>query len=220
MAQTDSSQNDSGAQADAGAARLPLYKRRWFWMLYAAALVASLAFAAFQMHRFFNAHRSAPGAGVFSRTRRGHGRIGPPAAPPTSGPSEMTDNPLAGVGMKPLDADPDEIDPPRGSVRRSAFVRKADGEVEMMAIYGWQGHADQAADHYKAYLKGRGMELLSDRVHLPRSATTRPATRPSRRSRRVLIFQGSKRHVTVTLRRLSGDDEMVSISLIVVRREQ
>jgi len=219
MTDPDSSQSVSDAPAGETAVRVSIYKRRWFWVLYAVVLVVSIAFAVFQVHRFFTSQGSNSSAGTFSGVRRGHGRIGPPAAPPTSGPSEMTDNPLAGVGMKPLGDDPDGIRPPRGAVRRSAFVREADNEVEMMATYGCQGHPDQAAEHYKEHLIARGLKLLGDRIHSARSATTRAATRPSARSRRVLVFRGPKCHVTVTLRKVSGDDTRLSIALIVVRRD-
>jgi len=213
----DSSRSSSDASGDASEARGGVQRRRWFWVLYAVVLIASVSFAAWQGIRFFRVEKEPSGPPIFNSLRRGYGRIGPPAAPPTTGPGEMTDNPLAGVGMTPLDGDPDGIAPPRGAVRRSAFTRRTVGEVEMMARYTWQGSADRAAGYYKKYLAGKGMKFLGEQTRTGRPATTRPGSSRNARPRRVFVFHGPGRHVTVTLRKMSGGDDMLSITLNLVR---
>ena len=128
----------------------------------------------------------------------------------------MTDNPLAGVGMKPLDGDPDGIAPPRGAARRSAFMRRTDDEVEMMARYTWQGSAERAAEYYREYLSREGMKFLGEQIRTGRSASTRPDSSRNARPRRIFVFHGPRRHVTVTLREMPGNDEMLSITLNLV----
>jgi len=148
--------------------------------------------------------------------RRGYGQIGPQAPPPTTGPSEMTDNPLAGVAMTPLDGNPGGLAPPKGAVRQSAFVRRTGGEVEMMARYTLQGSADQAAEYYREYLGGKGMKFLGEQVRTGRSASSRPNSSRHVRSRRIFVFHGPKQHVTVTLREMPGNDKTLSITLNLV----
>ena len=191
-------------------------KRRWFWVLYAVVLIASVSFAAWQGIRFFRGENGSSGPPIFNSLRRSHGRIGPPAPAPTTGPGEMTDNPLAGVGMAPLNGDPDGIVPPKGAVRRSAFVRRTGDEVEMMARYTWQGSTDRAAGYYREYLSGKGMKFLGERTRTGHSAATRPKSSRNARLRRIFVFHGPRRHATVTLREMSGDEEMLSITLNLV----
>ncbi|MCP4374587.1 MAG: hypothetical protein GY794_00185 [bacterium] len=128
----------------------------------------------------------------------------------------MTDNPLAGVGMKPLNADPGQIAPPPGSLRRSAFVRRTNGEVEMMARYIWQGSADQAAEYYKKYLEGKNMKFLGEQFRAGRTTSTRPDSARNIRPRRIFVFHGPKRHVTLTLREMSENDNTLSITLNLI----
>ena len=128
----------------------------------------------------------------------------------------MIDNPLAGVGMKPLDGDPDGLAPPKGAVRRPGFVRRGGDEVEMMASYTWKGSADRAAEYYREYLGGKGMKFLGEQTRTGRSAATRPGLSRNARPRRIFVFHGPGRTVTVTLREMTGNDRMLSITLNLV----
>ena len=211
-----SQQNSPNASGGASEGFGGIHKRRWFWVLYAVVLIASVSFAAWQGIRFFRGGKKSSGPPIFNSLRRSYGQIGPPALPPTTGPGEMTDNPLAGVGMTQLDGDPGGIAPPKGAVRRSAFVRRTDDEVEMMARYAWQGSADQAAEYYKKYLAGKDMKFLGEQTRTDRSTTTRPDSSRNARPRRIFVFHGLKRHVTVTLRKMPRNDEMLSITLNLV----
>ena len=217
MTAPDSLQSSSSASGNASEGRGGVSRRQWFWILYAVVLTASISFAVYQGVRFF---RGEEGASTKrpppNSVRRAYGRIGPTAPPPTTGPSEMIDNPLAGVGMRPLRGDPDGIAPPKGASRRSAFVRRTDGEVEMMACYTWQGSADHAAEYYREHLGGKGMKFLGEQARTGRSASTRPDSSRNARSRRIFVFHGPKRHVTVTLRKMPGNDNMLSITLNLV----
>ena len=216
MIDSDSSPASTTAPEGASGVSSRVPKRRWFWVLYAILLIASVGFAAYQGVRFFRGVKESSRPPVFDSVRRGHGTPGPPAPPPTTGPGEMTDNPLAGVGMTPLKGDPDGIAPPRGADRRSAFVRRVGGEVEMMARYTWKGSADKAAEYYREYLVAKGMKFLGEQTRAGRLAATRPASSPSARPRRIFVFHGSGRHVTVTLRELPGKDGILSITVNLV----
>ena len=220
MTGPDSSQSSSDASGGASEVRVGVRKRRWFWIFYAVVLIASVSFAVYQGIRFFRDEKGSFGPPVFNSVRRGrHGRIGPAAPSPTTGPSEMTDNPLAGVGMRPLDGAPDGIAPPKGASRRSAFVRQTGDEVEMMARYTWQGTADQAAEYYREYLSGKGMKFLGEQTRTGRSASTRPDSSRNARPHRIFVFHGPKRYVTVTLREMPGNDKMLSITLNLVHTD-
>ena len=131
----------------------------------------------------------------------------------------MTENVLAGVGMESVEGDPGGLVPPKGAQRRSAFVRRVGREVEIMALYAWSGSFDQAAEYYKEYLVRKGMTFLGERSGPRPSASTRPKSSRTRSPYRVLAFQGDKRHITVMLRRRSGNDGMLSISLSIVYPE-
>ncbi len=216
MPDPDSSQSSFNASGGASEGTGGVRKRKWFWVFYAVVLIASVSFAAWQGIRFYRGRKESSGPPIFDSLRRSYGRIGPPAAPPTTGPGEMTDNPLAGVGMTPLDGDPDRIVPPGGAVRRSAFMRRTGGEIEMMARYTWQGSVDRAAEYYKKYLAGKGMKFLGEQTRTERSTATRPGSSRNSRPRRIFVFHGPKGHVTVTLREMTGNDDMLSIILSLV----
>jgi len=214
---TDPDSSQSSSKASGGSEGTDgVRKRKWFWVLYAVVLIASVSFAVWQGNRFYRARKESSGPPIFDSLRRSYGRIGPSAAPPTKGPGEMTDNPLAGVGMTPLDGDPDRIAPPRGAVRRSAFMRRTGGEIEMMARYTWQGSMDRAAEYYKKYLAGKDMKFLGEQTRAGRSTTTRPGSSRNARPRRIFVFNGPRGHVTVTLREMTGNDDMLSIILSLV----
>jgi len=213
MTGSDPAQSSSNASDGASEGSGGVRKRRWFWILYAVLLIASVSFAAWQGVRFFRGVKGSSGPPVFNSVRRSYGRIGPPAPPPATGPTEMTDNPLAGVGMTPLNGDPDGIAPPKGADRRSAFVRRGRDEVEMMARYTWKGSADQAAEYYREYLVGKGMKFLGEQTRTGRSASTRPDSSRNTPLRRIFVFSGPKGNVTVTLRKMRGNDKMLLIAL-------
>ncbi|MDP6633651.1 MAG: hypothetical protein QGG42_02015 [Phycisphaerae bacterium] len=212
MTGPNSSQSSTDASDSAPQVRRGAGKRKWFWVFYAVLLIASVGFAIYQGVRFFRGDEGTEEPTRFTSVRRSS-RIGPPEQPPTTGPSEMTGNPLAGVSMTPVKKDPEGLLPPNGAVRRWAFERRTGDEVEMMASYAWRGSEDQAVDYYKEYLGGKGMKFLGEHNRKASSASTRP--RPSRvtRPRRVLVFQGLKRTVTITLRPGRGADGMLSITL-------
>ena len=128
----------------------------------------------------------------------------------------MTDNPLAGVGMAPLAGDPDGIAPPKGSVRRPAFVRRSHNEVEMMARYVWGGSVERAVEYYKEYLSGKGMPFLGERTSTGLRSSTRPNSSRNVRPRRTFVFHGPKGYVIVTLRRVTGKDDTLSITVNLV----
>ena len=185
-----------------------------FWCVYAVALTASMSFAVYAGVRYFRGPAPDPGAERFFDTwRRSPNSIGPEAPEPERGPGEMTDNPLAGVAMKSLDEDPDQIAPPNGAKRRSAFVRRAKGEVEMMARYVWSGSPDQAEEYYRKYLAERGMTFQGRRIIAPPEPSTRPVSARTVRPRRIVVFHGPKGYVTVTLRKASNEAGMLSIVL-------
>ncbi len=173
-------------------------------------MIVSVSFAVYQGVRYFQG----PGKPAYHvDVRRGYGQIGPSSLPLVAGPREMTDNPLAGVGMKPLNADPGQIAPPPGSFRRYAFVRRTNGEVEMLAKYRWQGSADQAAEYYIKYLEGKNMKFLGEQSRTGRTTSRRSGSATNLRPRRIFVFHGPKRRVTLTLREMSENDNTLSISL-------
>ena len=132
----------------------------------------------------------------------------------------MTDNPLAGVGMKPLNDDPGGLKPPPGSLRRWAFVRRTGDEVEMMAQYAWRGSFDAAAEYYKKYLGDKGMEFLGEQSPKTPGTSTRPKSTRAVRPRRVLVFHALKKHASVTLRHGRKNDQMLLITLNLVYPER
>ncbi|MBL7218612.1 MAG: hypothetical protein ISS69_00735 [Phycisphaerae bacterium] len=218
MTGPDSSQSSSNTSGGASEGRGGVRKRWWFWVLYAVVLIVLVGFTVYFYQRVRSPQgreeSSDPSKSCF--VRRGYGRIGPQAPPPTTGPSEMTDNPLAGVAMTPLDGNPGGLAPPTGAVRQSAFVRRTGGEVEMMARYTSQGSADQAAEYYRKYLGGKGMKFLGEQTRAGRSASSRPNSLRYARPRRIFVFHGPKRHVTVMLREMPGNDKTLSITLNLV----
>jgi len=96
-------------------------------------------------------------------------------------------------------------------------MRETVGEVEMMAFYVWPGDSDGAAEYYKEYLGGKGMKFLGEQTRGGVSASTRPNSSRIVPLRRIFVFHGPKRHVTVTLRQTPGNDGMLSIILNLVR---
>jgi hypothetical protein len=221
MTDNDLSQSSSNASDGAGKTQRRVGKRASFWVLYAIVLTASIGFAIWQGVRFFQGQEGGSAeVPKFPSLRQGRdGRIGPPKLPTTAGLGAMTENVLAGVGMESVEGDPGGLVPPKGAQRRSAFVRRVGREVEIMALYAWRGSFDQAAKYYKEYLGGKGMTFLGERTEPRASASTRPKSSRPRRSYRVFVFQGPKRHVTVTLRRKSENDEMLLIALNLVYPE-
>jgi hypothetical protein len=221
MTDNDLSQSSSNASDGDGKTHRRVGKHASFWVLYGIVLTASIVFAIYQGVRFFQGQEEGTAeAPKFPSLRQGQdGRIGPPELAPTTGLGAMTGNVLAGVGMEPVDGDPGGLVPPKGAQRRPAFVRRVGREVEIMALYAWRGSFDQAAEYYKEYLGRKGMTFLGERTKTGASASTRPKSSRPRRSYRVFVFQGPKRHVTVTLRRKSENDEMLLITLNLVYPE-
>ncbi len=186
---------------------------RWLWAL-SIVLIALVSCAIYI--GFFWSGTESSGPPVYDSLRRSFGPIGPEEPPPVKGPGEMTGNPLAGVGMTPLKGDPDGIAPPRNAVRRSGFVRRSHKETEMMARYVWTGSTDRAMEYYKEYLVGKSMTFIGERTSTRRRPSTRPGSSRDVRPRRILVFHGPKGHVTITLREMTGNDGMLSISLNLV----
>ncbi|MBT3201190.1 MAG: hypothetical protein HN350_14915 [Phycisphaerales bacterium] len=165
--------------------------------------------------RYFSNRHDDQSPGVVSVRRGQEGQIGPPASAPAPGPGEMTDNPLAGVGMTPLKGEPADLAPPSGAIRRWAFERSSGQEREIMALYSWDGSDQQAGEYYKKYLIEKGMKFLGERKFGEESPST--SSRPARkvRPRRMLLFHGEGQNITVTLRKPRRDDGMLSISISV-----
>jgi hypothetical protein len=218
MTDPDSSQSSSTAPDGADDVHRIARKRRWFWVAYAVVLSASVGFAIYQGMLFFGG-QDVGEATKLASVRRSYERIGPPSLTPTTGPGGMRGDPLGSVGMTPLKGDPDDLVPPKGSKRRWGFMRKAGDEVEIMAGYVWRGDADAAAEYYKEYLGRKGMKFLGEQIRGPVSASTRPDSSRIVRSRRIFVFQGPKRHVTVTLRSSRKNDGTLSIILNLVYPE-
>ncbi len=221
MTDPDSSQTTSKAPGTAEPVSAGLgNKRLVFWIIYGIVLVVTVFFAAYQGWRFFGGGAEAQAPAKMPSVRRGHGQIGPEAHEPTTGPGEMTRNPLAGVGMKPLDADPDGLVPPAGSVRRWAFVRDTGDEVEMMALYAWVGSPEQVGQYYKKYLGDMGMKFLGQQTKKTAGTSTRPEASRAVRPRSVFVFHGPKRHLAVTVRESRKNAQTVLITLNLVYPEQ
>jgi len=186
-------------------------------MIYGLVLAATTCFAAYHGWRFFGGSGGQSVAQPrFPSVRRGRdGTIGPPASAPARGPGEMTGNPLAGVGMKPMDEDPGRFAPPEGAVRDWAFVRQAD-ETEMMAQYSWTGSSDRAAEYYREYLAEKGMEFLGERRKGTPTTSSRPANSRYVRPRRVLVFHADGRHMSITLRQMRNDEKVLVITVHLI----
>jgi len=217
MTEPDSSQIASKAPHAAAPVSAGVGNRRvMFWIIYAIVLVVTVGFAAYQGWRFFGRGAEAWAPPQMPSVRRGYDRIAPSVPQPATGPSEMTSNPLAGVGMKPLDGDPDNLVPPSGAVRRWAFVRNTGDEIEMMALYSWVGSPQQAGEYYKKYLGDMGMKFLGQQTKTTARASTRPGASRTVRPRSVFVFHGPKRHLAVTVRQSRRNDKTVLITLNLV----
>ena len=224
MTDPDSSQIASEAPGAAGPVPVPVFadarpKRQVFWIIYIIVLLLVICAGTYMAWQVSGGGAKAWGPPEMPSVRRSHGRIGPPAAAPTTGPAEMTKNPLAGVGMKPLDADPDGLVPPAGAVRRWAFVRSTGDEIEMMARYAWAGTPEQVGQYYKKYLGDMGLKFLGQQTKKTAGTSTRPkASRPVR-PRSVFVFHGPKGHLAVTVRQSRKNDQTVLITLNLVYPE-
>ena len=222
MTNPESSQPPDSPDASEGAAGSPRRvaagrrKGPLFWIVYAIVLTVSLVFATYQGVRYFSSRLDGDQSpGVVSVRRGRDGRIGPPTSAPAPGPGEMTDNPLAGVGMTPVKGDPGGLAPPSGAIWRWAFERSAGQEREIMALYSWDGSPEQAGEYYKKYLIEKGMKFLGERKFGEDSPSSRPAASRKVRPRWMLLFHGAGQNVTVTLRKPRRTDGMLSIAISV-----
>ncbi|HAU38235.1 MAG TPA: hypothetical protein DCX07_11045 [Phycisphaerales bacterium] len=179
-------------------------RRRVFNGVLGAALLAAGVFAALQAHTFWTARRGGqdnaerPGR----KSPRGH------TPSPADAPGAWADQPanvLSDARLAPLDGDPAGIAPPAGAKPLGAYRRAFAGYADELARYLVPGELAQAETHYRDCLSARGFQLTYRR-EMPDG-------------RRVLVFSGPGCDVTVSLRNVSGQEKMVSVSLAATSRE-
>ena len=127
-----------------------------------------------------------------------------PATEPTwrpDGAKEAWSNPLAAVGLAPLDGDPHDVAPPPGATRRHAFRRRAADEVQQQAQYECAGTAEDVVAHYTRALEGKGFRRIKD------------GAGPT--GRRTLVFSRGAVVATVGLRTNLEEAKMVTVVLTV-----
>ncbi len=182
----------------------------WHWAVYALLLATSIYAAVLVCQRVLAPPRPAASAGGRSRPGYDTGRLDRSTEDdfwtgrgdgPKDLPAMIARSLRAGT-LEQQDADPGDLPPPPGAVRRGSWRQASPAGLMQRAVYERRGAVAEAADHYVAALLDAGFT---------RHDNSRPAGGPVR-----LHFSKGRTHAVVTLRVNPRDTQTTLISFILL----